>query len=80
MIVGRLVVLAVFVLWQARNTREPLVPLALFGDRNFSLANVAISAMGFAITAMAFPLMLYAQLVRGLSPHAAPRCCWCRWR
>ena len=47
---------------------EPLVPLGLFRDRNFSLANVAISTMGFAITAMGFPLMLYAQLVRGLSP------------
>ena len=54
--------------WQARNRSEPLVPLGLFRDRNFSLANVAISTMGFAITAMAFPLMLYAQLVRGLQP------------
>jgi EmrB/QacA subfamily drug resistance transporter len=63
-----LLVLAGFLLWQARNRREPLVPLGLFGDRNFSLANVAITVMGFAITAMAFPLMLYAQLVRGLSP------------
>ncbi|WP_371303542.1 DHA2 family efflux MFS transporter permease subunit [Nocardioides sp.] len=62
------VVLAIFLLWQARNTREPLVPLSLFRDRNFSLANVAISVMGFAITAFAFPFMLYAQLVRGLSP------------
>ena len=41
---------------------------SLFRDRNFSLANVAISVMGFAITALAFPIMLYAQLVRGLSP------------
>jgi EmrB/QacA subfamily drug resistance transporter len=63
-----LVVLGVFVLWQWRNTREPLVPLALFEDRNFSLANVAISAMGFAITAMAIPIMIWAQVVRGWSP------------
>ena len=56
------------------------MPLALFRDRNFSLANVAISAMGFAITAMAFPIMLYAQLVRGLQPDPSRRCCWCRWR
>jgi MFS family permease len=47
------------------------VPLGLFADRNFSLANIAISAMGFAITAFALPLMLYAQLVRGLSPTKA---------
>jgi EmrB/QacA subfamily drug resistance transporter len=68
LIVLGLVVLAAFVLWQARNRQEPLVPLALFRERNFSLANVAITAMCFAVTAMAFPFMLYAQLVRGLSP------------
>jgi EmrB/QacA subfamily drug resistance transporter len=68
LIIGGLVFLAVFVWWQARNKREPLVPLRLFRDRNFSLANVGISTMGFAITAMSFPIMLYAQLVRGLSP------------
>ena len=63
-----LVVLGLFVLWQARNTREPLVPLPLFRDRNFSLANVAITAMGFAITAMSIPIMIWAQVVRGWSP------------
>ena len=71
LIIAGLVVFGLFLLWQARNKREPLVPLGLFADRNFSLANVAISAMGFAITAFAFPLMLYAQLVRGLSPTKA---------
>jgi EmrB/QacA subfamily drug resistance transporter len=71
LIISGLVVLGLFVYWQARNRSEPLVPLGLFRDRNFSLANVAISTMGFAITALAFPLMLYAQLVRGLSPTGA---------
>jgi EmrB/QacA subfamily drug resistance transporter len=68
LIIAGLLVFAVFLGWQARNREEPLVPLGLFRERNFSLANIGISAMGFAITAMAFPLMLYAQLVRGLSP------------
>lgn len=71
MIVAGLGILVGFVVWQHYNRREPLVPLDLFGDRNFSLANVAISTMGFAITAMAIPIMLYAQLVRGLSPTGA---------
>ncbi|MCW2797550.1 DHA2 family efflux MFS transporter permease subunit [Nocardioides sp.] len=62
------VVIGLFVLWQSRNRAEPLVPLHLFRDRNFSLANIAISVMGFSITAVAIPLMLYAQLVRGYSP------------
>ncbi|MCH8626706.1 DHA2 family efflux MFS transporter permease subunit [Arsenicicoccus piscis] len=65
------VVLGLFVLWQARNPREPLVPLRLFRDRNFSVANVAITTVGFAITSMAFPLMLWAQVVRGYSPTRA---------
>ncbi|MFA6299303.1 MAG: DHA2 family efflux MFS transporter permease subunit [Nocardioides sp.] len=71
MIILGLVVFTAFVLWQHLNRKEPLIPLELFRDRNFSLANVAISAMGFAITAMVIPLMLYAQLVRGLSPTQA---------
>ncbi|MFE4502948.1 DHA2 family efflux MFS transporter permease subunit [Rhodococcus sp. NPDC056743] len=60
--------LAVFVFYQSRNKNEPLLPLELFKDRNFSLANVAITAMGFAITSMVLPLMFYTQAVRGLSP------------
>jgi EmrB/QacA subfamily drug resistance transporter len=68
LIITGLVVIAIFLVWQSRNRGEPLLPLGLFKDRNFSLANTAITTVGFAITAMTFPLMLYAQTVRGLSP------------
>ena len=68
MIIAGAATLVLFVLWQARNRQEPLVPLSLFRDRNYSLANVNISVMGFAITALAIPLLLWAQVVRGLSP------------
>lgn len=71
MIVGGVVLLAVFVLWQARNKREPLVPLGLFKDRNFSVSNVAITVMGGVGASMGYPLMLYAQAVRGDSPTEA---------
>jgi EmrB/QacA subfamily drug resistance transporter len=71
LIITGLVVLAIFVLWQSRNRGEPLLPLGLFKDRNFSLANTAITTVGFTITAMTFPLMIYAQTVRGLSPTKA---------
>jgi EmrB/QacA subfamily drug resistance transporter len=71
LIVAGLVVLAGFVFWQAHNRGEPLLSLALFRDRNFSLANVAITTVGFSITSMTFPLMLYAQGVRGLTPTQA---------
>lgn len=63
--------LVVFVWWQSRTTRDPLVPLSLFRDRNFSLANIGITTVGFTITAMMFPFTIYAQLVRGLSPTMA---------
>ncbi|BBH17259.1 MFS transporter [Nocardioides baekrokdamisoli] len=71
-IIGGLLFGAVFVLWQARGAAEPLVPLSLFRERNFSLSNVGIMAISFSFTAMGFPLMIWAQVVRGLSPtHAA---------
>jgi EmrB/QacA subfamily drug resistance transporter len=68
LIIAGLVILALFVWWQAVNRKEPLVPLQLFRDRNFSISNFAISTMSFTATAMGFPLMLYLQLVRGMSP------------
>ncbi len=71
LIAAGLVIIAVFIWWQSRNRNEPLLPLGLFRDRNFSLANIAISAMGFAIIAMALPLMLYAQDVLHLTPTRA---------
>lgn len=71
MIVGGLAVLALFVVWQGRNKQEPLVPLGLFKDRNFSVSNIAISMMGAIGASMGYPLMLYAQAVRGDSPTQA---------
>lgn len=68
LIITGLVVLALFVGWQAVNKGEPLVPLSLFSDRNFSVSNLAITTMGFTTTAMVFPLMMYTQVARGLSP------------
>lgn len=66
-----LVVLALFVLWQARTRAEPLVPLGLFTHRNFSLSNIAISTVGFATVATAFPFILFLQTVRGMGPTEA---------
>ncbi|CRZ18132.1 MFS transporter [Mycolicibacterium neworleansense] len=57
-----------FVCWQAVNTAEPLIPLRIFQDRDFSLANIGVATIGFAVTAMILPLMFYAQTVCGLSP------------
>ncbi|KHL14569.1 UNVERIFIED_CONTAM: multidrug MFS transporter [Mumia flava] len=65
------VVLGIFVVWQRVNRAEPLVPLSLFRDRNFSLSAVAIATIGFGITAMSFPVMLWAQVARGYTPTQA---------
>ncbi|MEV8130006.1 DHA2 family efflux MFS transporter permease subunit [Pseudarthrobacter oxydans] len=68
LIIAGLAVLALFVVWQRFNKGEPLLPLALFRDRNFSLANIGITTVGFTVTAFSLPLIFYYQLVRGLTP------------
>lgn len=68
MVAAGVVVMAVFVWTQARAKNEPLVPLELFRERNFSIANIAIAAVGFTVTSMALPQMFYLQLARGLTP------------
>ncbi len=65
---GGVLFLIAFVLWQKYTRTEVLVPLSLFKDRNFTLASIAMMTVGFAITAMMFPLMLWAQTVLGYSP------------
>lgn len=62
------VVLTVFLVNQARNTGEPLVPLGLFRERNFALSNLAIATMGAASTAVMIPTYFYLQAVRELTP------------
>ncbi|MFD3506242.1 DHA2 family efflux MFS transporter permease subunit [Nocardia sp. NPDC058666] len=62
------VMLIVFVINQSRNKGEPLVPLSLFRDRNFALSNLAIAAMGAAVTSMMVPSYFYLQAVREMSP------------
>ncbi len=49
--------MAAFVYWQSVNPREPLIPLEIFRDRNFGLANLGIAVIGFAVTAMILPVM-----------------------
>lgn len=62
-----LVFLIAFVIWEARQGEHALMPLHLFRDRGFALANTAITAIGFAITIFALPIILWAQDVRGFT-------------
>lgn len=66
-----LLVFAGFIYWQKVHPGEPLIPLRIFADRNFSLSNVGIATIGFVVTGMILPVMFYAQAVCGLSPTQA---------
>jgi EmrB/QacA subfamily drug resistance transporter len=67
-IAGGIGFMAAFVIWQSVNPHSPLVPLAIFRDRDFSLSNIGVATIGFVVTAMIVPVMFYAQAVCGLSP------------
>src|SRR2546421_5484065 len=66
-----IVLLAVFLFYQARRNRqkdgEPLLPFEVFKDRNFTLMTLVMAAMGFAILGIYLPLTIYMQSVVGLS-------------
>jgi EmrB/QacA subfamily drug resistance transporter len=65
-------ILAVFLLVQwRRQDREPLLPFAVFKDRNFTLMSLVLLAMGFAILGVFLPMTLYFQSVLGLSAFEA---------
>src|SRR5581483_8694932 len=67
-----LVVLLVFLVMQARRQdREPLLPFAVFKDRNFTLMALVLAAMGFALLGLFLPLTIYYQSVLGLSALSA---------
>jgi EmrB/QacA subfamily drug resistance transporter len=56
-----------FIAWQMRGG-EPLVPLHLFRDRNFSLMNWTSLAMSFAMQGIFIPITIYTQSVLGMTP------------
>jgi predicted MFS family arabinose efflux permease len=58
-------------LFVERRAREPIVPLRLFADRNFTLAQVIrfLSGVGMVVAATFLPP--YMQLVHGASPIAS---------
>jgi EmrB/QacA subfamily drug resistance transporter len=60
--------MAAFVIWQSVNPNDPLVPLTIFRDRDFSLSNLGVATISFVVTAMIVPTMFFAQSVCGLSP------------
>lgn len=71
LIVLSVVLIVVFIRRQeavAATGRDPVIPLELFHRRDFSFGNISIFTMGFTITGMMVPVMLYLQQVHHLSP------------
>ncbi len=67
---GGVVLLILFVVWERFQT-EPLVPLSLFAERNFSVANWIAAAISFGMLSMFLPVTIYLQSVRGFSAFQA---------
>ncbi len=64
LLLGSAVLLGAFLLVEARG-REPMVPLRLFANRVFSVANVAGIILGFAMMGSLFFLVQFLQNVQG---------------
>src|SRR6267378_4276501 len=69
-IFGGVVLLAVFIVWE-RFQAEPLMPLSLFRDRNFAVANWIAAASSFGMLSLFLPIVIYLQSVRGFSALTA---------
>jgi EmrB/QacA subfamily drug resistance transporter len=63
--------MAAFVYWQSVSKSEPLVPLRVFSDRNFSVSSLGVAVIAFVWTAMVLPVMFFAQTALGLSATRA---------
>ena len=70
-LVASIVLLALFVLIQARFARSPLMPLSLFTSRSLSVANGVMTLLGVVFFSMWYFLTLYLQVVHRDSPIKA---------
>src|SRR5438128_5757 len=69
-IIGGVLLLAVFIVWE-RFQAEPLMPLSLFRNRNFAVANWIAAAISFGMLSLFLPIVIYLQSVRGFSALTA---------
>lgn len=65
LLAGALVVLALFVMVEARSS-HPLLPLKLFREPGFSIGGLAVGANFFALLGVTFFLSLYLMNLRGV--------------
>lgn len=65
-----IVLVVLFLMWE-RFQAEPLLPLALFKDRNFAVANWIAAAISFGMLSMFLPFTIYLQSARGFTALVA---------
>ncbi|HXI87314.1 MAG TPA: DHA2 family efflux MFS transporter permease subunit, partial [Parvularculaceae bacterium] len=53
--------------WRSLTSKNPLVDLKAYGDRNFTLGSIASTTMGVVLYGLIFILPLYLARVRGLN-------------
>ena len=70
LIAGGAALLVIFIIWE-RFQSEPLMPLSLFKNRNFAIANWIAAAISFGMLSMFLPFTIYLQSVRGFSALVA---------
>jgi EmrB/QacA subfamily drug resistance transporter len=69
-LIGGLILLASFLLYE-RRAKQPMLPLGLFKNHNFSVGNVATVAVYAGLTTSFFILVVFLQQVAGYSALAA---------
>jgi EmrB/QacA subfamily drug resistance transporter len=69
-LVAGAVLVAAFLAWETR-TAAPLLPLRLFRDRSFGIANVVGFGFSFGMFGAVFILIQFLQVVQGASPLEA---------
>jgi MFS family permease len=67
---GGAALIVLFLLWE-RFQAEPLLPLNLFANRNFAVANWIAAAISFGMLSMFLPFTIYLQSARGFSALVA---------
>jgi EmrB/QacA subfamily drug resistance transporter len=67
---GGAALIVLFLLWE-RFQSEPLLPLNLFANRNFAVANWIAAAISFGMLSMFLPFTIYLQSARGFSALVA---------
>ena len=69
-LIGGGIALVAFLWWETRS-KAPLIPLGLFRDRSFSVANIVGFGFSFGMFGSIFILIQFLQVVQGASPLEA---------